>query len=314
MAQFENDIPLELAIAAHSGTSMVPEKRGASERQSFAEELAQMLAEFQEQAKKGGTEDLVEGEFQRYRQGLAKRYRSYLASRSRCVSWMIAGPSNFPSARMQKRGDISHRRLEEYLGFKAAAARRVIRTLRPDLAPIRSSDADAVERLQRELVALEMRQAFMVAANKIVRAFYKAGCRDAASGEIWTRYVGKMREARANVSEGACRELLQEDFCGRRGFADYQLSNNSASIRRVKERIAHVERLQATPVSEHEWAAARLEDDPPANRVRLFFPGKPAEAVRTALKRSGFRWAPSIGAWQAYRNASSLEVARQQAG
>jgi len=31
---------------------------------------------------------------------------------------------------------------------------------------------------------------------------------------------------------------------------------------------------------------------------------------RTKLKQSGFRWSPSIGAWQAYRNHNSMTTAQ----
>ncbi len=53
-----------------------------------------------------------------------------------------------------------------------------------------------------------------------------------------------------------------------------------------------------------------IEDSPADNRLRIFFPGKPNGDVRAMLKSNGFKWAPSIGAWQAYRNPDSLRVAR----
>ena len=38
------------------------------------------------------------------------------------------------------------------------------------------------------------------------------------------------------------------------------------------------------------------------NRLQVFFPGKPAPEIRAAMKRFGFRWAPSVGAWQRHLN------------
>ena len=37
-------------------------------------------------------------------------------------------------------------------------------------------------------------------------------------------------------------------------------------------------------------------------RIQLFFEGKPYPEVREILKRNGFRWAPSVGAWQRQLN------------
>lgn len=39
-----------------------------------------------------------------------------------------------------------------------------------------------------------------------------------------------------------------------------------------------------------------------ANRLRIYYPDKPDAETRTRLKRAGFRWAPSVGAWQNYLN------------
>jgi hypothetical protein len=115
-------------------------------------------------------------------------------------------------------------------------------------------------------------------------------------------------------AEGRARELLRPDFCGRVGFPGYALQNNNANIRRMKERLAAVETAQATPETVRQGSAARLEDCPAENRVRLFFPARPARAVRDRLSANGFRWAPSLMCWQAYRNATALHLAAEVAG
>lgn len=90
---------------------------------------------------------------------------------------------------------------------------------------------------------------------------------------------------------------------------------NQANIRRMRERLEKITAAKARPVERVECAnGVTLEDDAPANRVKLFFPGKPPEAIRSELKSSGFRWAPSVGAWQAYRNSGTLATAKRLAG
>lgn len=44
--------------------------------------------------------------------------------------------------------------------------------------------------------------------------------------------------------------------------------------------------------------------------MRLFFDGKPDAETRDRLKSNGFRWAPSIEAWQGYINYRTQELAR----
>lgn len=134
---------------------------------------------------------------------------------------------------------------------------------------------------------------------------------DADAGE---RLAEKIRAAESDrdMMKGAnaeARRLKQPQ-----PFPSYKFTNLGANIRRMKERAAHIEKLKAIPAATRQGSAARVEDAPQDNRIRLFFPGKPAEDVRAELKRRGFRWTPSLGCWQAYRNYSAMEAARKLAG
>ena len=45
------------------------------------------------------------------------------------------------------------------------------------------------------------------------------------------------------------------------------------------------------------------------NRLQIFFDGKPDEGAREELKANGFRWAPSVGAWQRQLNMNAYRAA-----
>ena len=45
-----------------------------------------------------------------------------------------------------------------------------------------------------------------------------------------------------------------------------------------------------------------------ANRLQIFFEGKPDEATRNTLKENGFRWSPKAGAWQRQLNDNTMWV------
>lgn len=169
--------------------------------------------------------------------------------------------------------------------------------------PILSSDPDAVSLLQKKIDAAEQLQTQMRACNAAIRKHAKAG--------IDAQVVALME---LNLSESQARGLIKPDFCGRIGFAAYELTNNNANIRRMKERIATLSVTQSAPTTEQEGTHARIEDCPTDNRIRLFFPGKPDADVRERLKSSGFRWSPTLGCWQAYRNYHSQQVAEREAG
>lgn len=300
---FISDISTETAQRAFYGVSHFPERRAESTRNDYAVTLAQDYANLLEQAERGKTLDLLPAEFERYRAGYRERYRSYLHSSSRCVSWFIAGPSNFPAARMNKRSDIAHKRLTELFEFRSRALAAIKRKLRPDLSPIYASDDNALERLEAKIAQAETMQSRMKETNATIRKHAKEGQQAQICALLGLGYT-----------VGTAAKLLQPDFAGRIGFADFELTNNSANIRRMKGRVEIITRNQSTSASEIEGAAARFEDCPSDNRVRLFFPGKPAEDVRSKLKKHGFRWSPTLGCWQAFRNAYACLIAKQVAG
>jgi hypothetical protein len=302
-AEFVNDISTETAQRAYYGVSHFPERRAQSTRSEYAETMAEDYAELKEQAVKGGTLAQLDSEFARYRAGYCKRYHAYLHSSSRCVSWFIAGPSNFPAERMNKRADIAHKRLTEFLDFRARAKAAIRRALRPDLAPIYASDSNALERLEAKVTHAETLQARMRITNATIRRTAKDGPPAQIAALL------EMGYGLANATR-----LLEKDFAGRIGFADFELTNNSANIRRMKARVAQITRLQATPAQEVEGENARFEDAPQDNRVRLWFEGKPADTVRSELKSNGFRWTPSLGCWQAFRNHHAMQTAKRIAG
>ena len=301
--RYEDDIPAQLAQDAHRGTSFVPETRAQQERADYARTLRQDLDSLQGLADTPEKGTLLKDEFERYRSGLKARTIAYLAAKGRCVSTMIAGPANFNTRRAQKSGDSADRRLRELLEYRERAIKAIRGNLCPGERPIMGGDSDAVERLREKIATAEALQARMKATNSTIRRTSK----DDLAAQI---------AALAGLGHSAALagELLKGDSFGSKGYAPYEITNNSANIRRMKQRLAHLERTKAIPESTAQGSAARLEDCPAENRVRLYFPGKPAAEIRTRLKQRGFRWSPSIGAWQAYRNEYTMSTAREIAG
>ncbi len=302
-AAFMADIPMSLAVAAHSGSSFVPEKRGEQVRNGYAETLTNLYAELLKHATDAEKLATLETEFSRLREGYRKRYVAYLNSQSRTYSTMIAGPSNFPARRMEKRNRVVDSRRTELVEFLPRAKASIIKALHPELRPIMSGDADATDRLAEKIATAEKVQERMKSANLAIRKNAKAGA---------AAQVAALVEL--GFSEGRAVSLLEPDFAGRIGIASYELTNNNANIKRMKDRLVTVGRNQQREETVTEGENARLEDCPADNRVRLFFSGKPAAEIRETLKRSGFRWTPSLGCWQAYRNYLTIGKAKELAG
>jgi len=152
---------------------------------------------------------------------------------------------------------------------------------------ISSDDPEAVTKLREKLDRLQKSQELMKSANKVI----KGKGTDAEKIEILEK-LGIPKASR----------LLEPNYCGRVGFEPYALQNNNANMSTIKKRIAKLERASAEELSEKEINGVKIVDNPEANRLQMFFDGKPSQETRTELKRNGFRWSPSNGCWQAYRN------------
>ena len=82
------------------------------------------------------------------------------------------------------------------------------------------------------------------------------------------------------------------------GFASYRLTNNNANIKRIALRITALKQVADAPLVDKTINGVRIFGNVEANRVQLFFEGKPAPEVIAALKSHGFRWCRSETAWQ----------------
>lgn len=287
-------ISMSLAQQAHAGTSFVPERRAAQERESFTGALRDA---WDRAARIAGTDPAaiarITEVFTDVADGYRARYTATLQARSRVMSSMIAGPARFPVERNRKRMETERKRAEEAQQYLDRGIKRLIRAAR---GPIDNSPESELERVRLNLSQREELQETMKAANAALRK----GDDDAL--------------ADLGFSEAEIADLKKPDFAGRKGFPDYRLTNNNAEIRRLRERLKSAEeRMQdavAGPV-ETERPGVKIVEDATDDRLRLIFDGKPSEEVRNDLKANGFKWSPKNDAWQRQLTANAKYAAKQ---
>jgi hypothetical protein len=184
---------------------------------------------------------------------------------------------------------------------------------------ISSDDPDAIQKLQAKIDADKGMQEFMKAANRAIRAAYKKGVRfDGPAEDIEIAQKALAKSCGREFSEAEARSMLQPDFANRIGFADYQLQNNNANIRRMEQRIAQLRAAQAAAEAaggeekrDVYQGLCEVVENFEENRLQIVFDGKPSAEVRAELKGNGFRWAPSQGAWQRQLNNGARYAAKR---
>lgn len=163
-----------------------------------------------------------------------------------------------------------------------------------DNRAIFTDDPTATEQIEAKIAKLEKRHEIMKAANKLIRK----GDREA---------LVEMGFTETQVSK-----LFIPDFMGRIGFPSYEITNNGANIRRLKERLIKVEKVhQLSGETETLVGDIRIVINRDINRLQIFFPGKPSSGIRDQLKRHGFHWSPSEGAWQRMMSSDAEYWANQ---
>lgn len=167
-----------------------------------------------------------------------------------------------------------------------------------------SDDPDATAKLKAKIEDAEKHQAQMKAVNSAWLKHGKPSPDDAAS---WHEIAVESGADEKQV--GKCRlDLAAPHLRGivDRPFPGYKLTNNSANIRRMKERLAQIEAQPERETRERKEGEIKIIENAEENRIQLIFPGKPSAEIRSILKSSGFRWSPYNGAWQRHLNNAGI--------
>lgn len=263
----------EQAQRAHYGTSLSPEKRADK---MIREHSAELAADMEQVAALGGDPE-------HYQAGYEAKFSAWLSAKSRCLSTMIAGPANFPVRRAEKANESERRRYEEFEQFRSKYMARLRRAQRRE----EKAASDPVAEMRAQIEQAEKWQELMKAANVIVRK----------KGATQDEKVAALQNL--GISEAAARELFRPDFAGRIGFPAYKLVNNGANIRRMRERLAELEKKAFDGTFEEEYPGGiRVVHNKEADRLQIFFPEKPDAEMIRELKSRAFKWSPSNGCWQ----------------
>lgn len=199
-----------------------------------------------------------------------------------CPSVMISGAGNFPVKKKEKQNAAADRNYQQFKEIQGILDK--IENILYGKEIIKSSDEQAIEKLEEKLEGLKDMQERMKAANKAIRL------KDAKKGNEQLKILG--------YSDQEIKELREPDFCGRVGYPDYALQNNNANIHRIEGRIKKLQTLKERGTLETENQFFKVVENTEIMRLQIFFSEKPELKAREILKSNGFRWAPSQSAWQ----------------
>ena len=224
-----------------------------------------------------------------YARKLAANMNHSFAIDARVPSILIAGGSNFPVRQKERQNAARDSNMQEWQYIQGLLDK--IRST--GMGGIRQDDPQAIPKLQKKLDGLVKAQETMKAVN----AYYRKhgtldGCPHLSPDNI----------------ENLKADMASSWHYEKKPFQSWELSNNNAEIHRVRQRIESLTRAKETVYVGWEFDGGHVEANRDQGRLQVFFDGKPEADARQQLKENGFRWAPSVGAWQRLLNDNAYRA------
>ena len=225
-----------------------------------------------------------------YARKLAENLNEGYRIAARVPSLLVAGGAGIQAGKKQKQvedGQRNHQKWQEIQGI-------LERIRSTGMGGISADRENALELLEEKLRVRETRQEKMRSAN----AYYRKhgtleGCEALSPEEIHSRMK------------------FMEDMLQPKPYPTYSMANNSAEIRRVKKRIEELKRNREVGFCGWEFTGGKAETNQEYNRLQLFFDEKPSLEQRGFLRRAGFHWVASAGAWQRQLNWNAIRAAER---
>ena len=250
---------------------------------------AAALAERCKQGRGEAAAAKIDALLDRYARRLADNINARNRNTASCPSVLIAGPANFPTRKKARQNAREDSLMREYQEIQ-----HILHQIRiTGTGGIQSGDPEAVRQLEEKLARLEKDHSAMKSAN----AYYRKH---------------KTLDGCPGLTPELARQVNSFRADGAAPFSGYPMQLSLANIKRTRQRLEELKAAKsAAPVEQETPAGVVYREDPDAMRVQLVFSGKPDADTRALLKSNGFRWAPSVGAWQRQLTESGKAAARR---
>lgn len=294
-----DELSYQLGYDAYRNVSFDPEKRAKQHQESFAKELNEYAEMFEAEIKSDEQKDIAIAEFSRFKQGYKDKYIAWLRAKSKCISSMITGGSNFPVKRAEKANQAEHNRVTELLEWEKKASKAIIAKIKGK-TPKDVADAERWAKLKKELakdiatiIAIDKgtlkgysKNLFVASLKRLISAVHKAG-----QFANYTKALELVKDAQEKY-----KVII---------FAPV----NSIWKLEVKPTENSPEPLNKDTETLYKADGCEVVNNYEAERVQMAFNGKPAIEIIATLKKNAFKWSPSQKVWQRQNTTNGINAA-----
>lgn len=269
------ELSKEILNRAYYWTSFDPEKRA----ERFNAEYIQAQNDFINFVNAQRITDEQKNECLNYwLERLYKNAVDYLAAESRCISWAITGPANFPVKKAEKAQASAESKLADY-----------VYTLDKMKNPEIFNRYLTTEQKQSRIDAQKWRE-----ISETLKYFidYKKGC---GWFNAFPHLKGAFTTQAKNGNFTMCDKILE--YLHERQAEGLKIEKNIKILADILEEWK-AKLAEPKESTEKEIDGVRIVENTEENRLQLFFDGKPAADIITLLKQHAFKWSPRFKAWQ----------------
>jgi len=300
---FSEDLDYKSLYNSYSLISFDPERRAENDKKMFGTSMLNLYNSSAEEAKENNRLEEYNQAFERYYAVILKKNKEVISARTGTFSTAVTGGAGIKSSQIRKNEAKQKREYEinkELIDYIEKAEKKLNEVARnPDRfysdQAIKRTDKNALEKLNQKLEQLEAEKDFIKRSEKACKEFQKM-----KDFSVFEKYNIPQKEAKEYVSQ-----IERHGIPLIRGNASI-----NAEIRRVRERIASLEKSKATEDENFDIENGRILVNKEAQRVQIFFDNIPDANTREALKKRSFKWAPSVKAWQRTLTGNAIDAVR----
>lgn len=280
----------DLAYRAFYWTSFSPDKRAEQCIKEHEEQLNDDLLNIPDEEK------------ERYISNYKKYFSAWLSAHSRCASSVITGGSGFNVRRAEKANASEHNRMMEFSDWREKALKAIAKKIE-DNKPQAVKNSENWERLRNDII----RSAATIHGinTGIERGYSKA----LFVSSIYQKVETYAKHGNVEIVSAAIEEIRKFNetmsvvITERHKF--FKLLEMAENAKATKESNADRENSEIT------ITGGKVVQNWKENRIQIIFDEKPDYNTIQELKKWGFKWAPSVAAWQRFNNNNSLYALKQ---
>ena len=300
---FSEDLDYKSLYNSYSLISFDPERRAENDKKMFGASMLNLYNSSVEEAKENNRLEEYNQAFERYYAVILKKNKEVISARTGTFSTAVTGGAGIKANQIRKNEAKQKREYEinkELIDYIEKAEKKLNEVARnPDQfykdQAIKRTDKNAIEKLNQKIELLEAEKDFIKRSEKACKEYQKT-----KDFSVFEKY---------NIPQKEAKEYVEQ--IERHGLPLIKGSSSiNAEIRRVKERIALLEKSKESEDENFDIENGRILVNKEAQRVQIFFDNIPDANTRDALKKRAFKWAPSAKAWQRTLTGNAIDAVK----